>query len=250
MTDPDPYTSRRLAKVWVTPELLLGRMETGGLSAFVECVDGLPPGAVWIGSHEDRTRHLVGLVFYHPTFAEICVGEELPIVRVLYHNRMTPEALRLRLEDIGKLAPVPTRQEIQALIDDLFPPKKRPPAADPFADADSTPTDPPSVRWDAPKIVEFVRPAPGSKPLELTIVKGRLDGCRHLRVEVDPVLASVRCLECDALLDPVGTLARFAEEETRLEWRAEKAREAAAELAARSRTVCTHCGRTTKISGS
>lgn len=88
-----------------------------------------------------------------------------------------------------------------------------------------------------------------TKVISLTAVRNkyRPGKCQHKNMTVDEDLNEVTCDDCDAKLNPVAVLMRFATEESRWQREGERLRELHKELDARVRCKCQHCGQMTRI---
>lgn len=71
--------------------------------------------------------------------------------------------------------------------------------------------------------------------------------CAHKSVVVDEALAEVECRDCGAKLDPMHVLVKLATEESVLQQRIETLRQLNADLDAKTRTKCRHCGQMTPV---
>lgn len=71
--------------------------------------------------------------------------------------------------------------------------------------------------------------------------------CRHMRVEVDELLAEVTCRDCGERLNPVAVMVRMAQEESRLSNRIDALKKLQADLEKKQRTKCKHCGQMTPV---
>jgi ribosomal protein S27E len=78
--------------------------------------------------------------------------------------------------------------------------------------------------------------------------------CRHHQIIVDKELATVKCKQCEAELNPIAMLARMAKEQSTWLWRNQeyrenfqKMKEADLILEKKHRCKCEHCGQMTKI---
>jgi len=75
----------------------------------------------------------------------------------------------------------------------------------------------------------------------------RPGACQHTQVEVDEMLAEVKCKCCGERLNPIAVLARLAREESRFEWRRQELDVARKRFEQKTKTTCEHCGRMTRI---
>lgn len=73
--------------------------------------------------------------------------------------------------------------------------------------------------------------------------------CRHWHLEVDESRETLRCLDCNASIQPMWALVRMAREESLWNYKRERFIETKQKLEARCRTTCEHCGRMTRIRG-
>lgn len=71
--------------------------------------------------------------------------------------------------------------------------------------------------------------------------------CRHLNISVHEDLSEVICRDCGEKLSPIWVLSRMAKEETKWGLRRAEFMKVRAELAARQRCKCQHCGQMTRI---
>jgi hypothetical protein len=71
--------------------------------------------------------------------------------------------------------------------------------------------------------------------------------CLHWRVEVDTMLAQLKCLDCELLLNPTEWIAYMAEHWKHVQHLMDKYREAKAALEEKQRTKCQHCGKFTPV---
>ena len=87
MDMPQP-TRRKM--VLISPELIQGMLTTGwsiGKDRTIECTDGLPGGATFVGAHYDYIRQVIALVFEHPDWPEITPHSEPPIIMPTFQAR-------------------------------------------------------------------------------------------------------------------------------------------------------------------
>ena len=68
---------RRLARIEIKEEQIFGWMQVDAQCKF-KTVEGLPEGAIFIGSFHDPAKLTISLIFYHPTFPIVNVGSEIP----------------------------------------------------------------------------------------------------------------------------------------------------------------------------
>lgn len=83
--------------------------------------------------------------------------------------------------------------------------------------------------------------------LSEVITRHRHDKCQHKRVQIDEIENEVECKDCGKRLNPMAILARLAREESRLKIRIEQLKELNAQLDAKKRTKCSHCGSMTNV---
>lgn len=73
------------------------------------------------------------------------------------------------------------------------------------------------------------------------------DACKHHRIVLDEILATVECRDCHEKINPIawiGDLARIWQE---VERTYESAREASRQLDLKRRAKCQHCGRISEV---
>ena len=85
--------------------------------------------------------------------------------------------------------------------------------------------------------------------ISLTVARREYDmgRCRHWRLVIDQELNEVACGDCDARLNPVEALIRFAREESRLFRRQAEILPLLERLEKKVRTKCQHCGKMTLV---
>lgn len=89
----------------------------------------------------------------------------------------------------------------------------------------------------------------GAKIISIEVARHRklLEGCKHIRVEVDRSLSTLTCLDCGRQVNPVEYIAYLAEEWKRIEYRIEQYKALEEKHAQRTRTKCMHCGKFTPV---
>lgn len=88
-----------------------------------------------------------------------------------------------------------------------------------------------------------------AKIISLSVARNkyRPGKCQHKHMTIDEDLATVECDDCGEKLNPVAVLLRFANEESRWQRNGEELRKLHADLDARIRCKCQHCGQMTRI---
>lgn len=81
---------RRLARVRVADEILAELMTQGYEVERLKCVEGLPPGALLIGSYPDGAKQSTYLIFAHESFAPVLPGHEAPEIHVSIQVNRAP----------------------------------------------------------------------------------------------------------------------------------------------------------------
>lgn len=79
------------------------------------------------------------------------------------------------------------------------------------------------------------------------LLRGMRDKCQHHRVALDPVLTTIQCRDCNAMLNPVAWLADHREYWEWVRRMAADYHEARARLEERKVTRCEHCLKMTRI---
>ena len=83
-------TKRRIVRVGISFQLLVEMVKTDWVSRNgVRCIEGIPPDAEFISSYVSQVEDCAYLVFYHPIFAEVSEGDEIPRVHIVH--RITKE---------------------------------------------------------------------------------------------------------------------------------------------------------------
>ena len=91
---------RRIVRVGVSFPLLLNMVRTDfDTRGIVQCIRGVPPDAAYVSSYISQVEDCVYLVFYHPGFAEISEGEEIPRVNVVHQIKSVEEQYALTHTD-------------------------------------------------------------------------------------------------------------------------------------------------------
>ena len=85
------YKDRRLARVAITFPFLFEIMEAGWKTRpgeQIECIKGLPKGAVFIRSYVDESEQMAYLIFFHESFLPVSEGVVIPLIRIIHseHN--------------------------------------------------------------------------------------------------------------------------------------------------------------------
>jgi hypothetical protein len=75
--------------------------------------------------------------------------------------------------------------------------------------------------------------------------------CKHLHIEINPVLWQIKCADCGKLIDPIGWFIDQAEQESLMRFNLEQIRkerdEVIKELDNKNRCKCEYFGRMTHI---
>ena len=88
----DNFTERHFAMVEISFELLFDLMKVGWNTRgkTLECIEGLPPDAVFVASYTNNYTGIASLLFSHPSFKEVKLGEKYPFIHVV-HKSIYPE---------------------------------------------------------------------------------------------------------------------------------------------------------------
>jgi hypothetical protein len=74
-----------LAAVELSVELWQDFCTVGTKHGAFEVIEGLPEGAEFIRSWVDGPRGVVVMAFYHPSFKDVRLGEDVPRIGVILH---------------------------------------------------------------------------------------------------------------------------------------------------------------------
>ena len=99
--------------------------------------------------------------------------------------------------------------------------------------------------------VRFKQPTPNDRALlhEWEVHRREGNNCDHHNgFIVDSKLATVECARCHALLNPMWALEQLCRRDHTFHVNAKRYHEEMQRLAERSRTMCEHCGKMTRIS--
>ena len=74
--------------VWMAFEFLQEIITEGWSVDNVHCIKGLPEGAVFVRSFTDEPRAVAGLVFQHPSFEPVEIGDRIPVLDIVYEKQV------------------------------------------------------------------------------------------------------------------------------------------------------------------
>ena len=77
--------SRRMVRVGMSFDLLFDIMSKGyRIENGIECIEGLPEDVEYVESYVDSLTRILYLVFRHPTFRKVELGEVIPEIRIVH----------------------------------------------------------------------------------------------------------------------------------------------------------------------
>ncbi len=84
-----------LVSVYISGELWQEIMTVGWKAGDIECVEGLPEGAIWksvsyIGPRGSDPMPVLVFVFEHPNLEEVAKGAAIPVIDIV-HKRTYPD---------------------------------------------------------------------------------------------------------------------------------------------------------------
>lgn len=94
---------RRLVAVSVHMDLLIDLMRKGKrVDHPIQCVNGMPEDAVFVGSIDDTYSNHVKFVFYHPSFDVVPSELMIPVISVTFQEDRSEAHLLSQLDRIAK----------------------------------------------------------------------------------------------------------------------------------------------------
>lgn len=86
------YRERRLKKVAITFQLMEQMLHQDyKVEHGIECVQGVPPDAILVGSYTDSVIMVGYLIFHHPSFDITPWGQVIPSIEVTHRKFTVPD---------------------------------------------------------------------------------------------------------------------------------------------------------------